>query len=197
MQLLSVARMCGPDMGTDMKQILLSGLIAAAFLGSAQSAFSQSDMPASSVTESQTEMSVSEGFSYLFPAEISGTRFEMPKQEFLDLLTAKGLSYSAYADNTVYMVEFSNADFSAIIFKFNSNAGQILTEIEFRFSDMVKAASYAAKHYPPDESQFTAYGDPPEFYAANEHETYRVKAWQFGVKVFFVAAMPNTRWSNQ
>lgn len=174
--------------------VFKSVFFALTYVSTAGMAVAQSGTP----NDQQTETSGSEGYGDLFPAEISGVRFKMPKQECLDLLAVKGLGVQANSENSMFLVDFTGAAFSSIMLRFDSNAGPVLTEIEMRFPDETAAKAYAEAHFPVSKNEHPIFTDTStDFFAASPSDTYRVKAWQFNNKIFFVAVMPNTRWSNQ
>ncbi|MGJ8562001.1 MAG: hypothetical protein ACSHXY_00490 [Alphaproteobacteria bacterium] len=125
-----------------------------------------------------------------FPKEISGVGFTMPKSAFLKTLKEKNVKFQAGRDNDKFLVTIPGADFTGVIYDFSSNAGEILTEIEMRFADAGTAKTYFDANYSPQHPN----GD---FGVFNETAPFRAKAWQFGHKIFFVAVMADTRWSNQ
>ena len=129
-------------------------------------------------------------YASLFPGAVPGTHFLLSAETFKSSLTATGLGYQPNSAGTAFLVNTPDAAHAAIVYYFNSNLGPILTEIEIRFPDEAAATSYFLSAYPPNVSG-------GEFSGYRETEGYRVKAWQFSNKVFFVAVLENTRWSNQ
>ena len=125
-----------------------------------------------------------------FPSELSGIGFRMPRQDFVDFVTEKGWNYRTNADNTIFLVSVPDAPFTAIMVRMNSDAGTFLTEIEIQFPDEAAAQTYFKSSYQPLEST-------GNFYAFDPEKGYATKAWQFSNKVFYVATLANTRWSNQ
>lgn len=131
-------------------------------------------------------------YDYLseFPKEISGIGFRMPKQDFLAFVAEKGWNYRTNSSQSMFLVGIPESPYTEILFSFNSNAGAFLTEIEIRFPDERAAKSYYSDHYSPLDHE----GD---YHAYDPVEAYRTKAWQFSNKIFYVAVIANTRWSNQ
>lgn len=129
-------------------------------------------------------------YSRYFPKEISGVGFKMPKTEFLAKLQTLNIDFKANRDNDRFLVSVPGAKYKEVIYDFGSNAGEILTEIEIRFTDSIAAEMYFNKHYSPQQ-------EDGKFGIFNETAQFRGKAWHFGHKIFFVAVMADTRWSNQ
>lgn len=126
----------------------------------------------------------------LFPAEIAGIGFEFPRQGFIDLLAARKLNHRANSQANVFAVGVAGAPFTETVYFFNSPACDCLTEIEIRFADEAQALAYFIAKFPKVNIQ-------GEYVAHDGVSTYGVKAWRFKSKVFVVAVVPNTRWSNQ
>lgn len=129
-------------------------------------------------------------YTNLFPREFPGVGFTMPKQAFLDMISARQLAFTANGGNTVFAVAVPDAPFREVVFFFNSDAGEYLTEIEIRFADDEKARAFFTAAYSPRNAE----GD---FVLHDGVSPYRAKAWQFRNRVYLVAAMLNTRWANQ
>lgn len=125
-----------------------------------------------------------------FPGQVSGAGFEIPRQTFLDLLAAQGLTYRTNTAADVFAVATNGAAFTEVVYFFNSDACDCLTEIEIRFADEASAAAYFNTMYPSQDIQ-------GEYFAYDGVSLYRVNAWRFKTKVYLVAILPNTRWSNQ
>ncbi len=125
-----------------------------------------------------------------FPGQVGGAGFEIPRQTFLDLLAAQGLTYRTNAAADIFAVATSGAAFTEVVYFFNSDACDCLTEIEIRFADEAGAAAYFNTKFPSQDSQ-------GEYFAHDGASLYRVNAWRFNAKVYLVAILPNTRWSNQ
>lgn len=154
---------------------------------------------AAAQTPTQPAAPVEEAFGYAyheyFPEMFSGVGFTMQKTHFLEYLADRQMTYNANTSKTMFAVATPGAPFTSVVFFFYSNAGEILTEIELRFADETQAKAYRDVHY-PGKASLTP-GAPLEFIVQDIGSSYRAKAWQFKEKVYFVAAMPNTRWSNQ
>ena len=125
-----------------------------------------------------------------FPGQIAGIGFEIPKQSFVDLLVSNNLNYRSNSAATVFAVATSDTPFSEVVYFFNSEACQCLTEIEIRFADEAQSTAYFNTKFPLQDFE----GD---YSAFDGVATYRMKAWRFQTKVYVVAVLPNTRWSNQ
>ena len=125
-----------------------------------------------------------------FPEQVAGVGFEMPRQGFLDLLAAKGLTYRANTAADVFVVATADAPFSEVVYFFNSAACDCLTEIEIRFAGDAQSLAYFNAEFPSQNIQ-------GEYVAHDGVSTYGMKAWRFRSKVFVVAIVPNTRWANQ
>lgn len=125
-----------------------------------------------------------------FPGQVAGAGFEIPRQTFLDLLAAQGLTYRTNTAADVFAVATNGAAFTEVVYFFNSDACDCLTEIEIRFADEAAAAAYFNTKYPSQDIQ-------GEYFAYDGASLYRVNAWRFKTKVYLVAILPNTRWSNQ
>jgi hypothetical protein len=180
------------DSGDAMRHILAAATAIAASLcaplASAQTPEQTPQPPAETAVAGQ-EQPVYD-YARLFPEQFPGVGFNMPKQTFLDMLASRGLASTSNSAKTMFGVSPAGAPFTQVVFFFNSNAGEILTEIEVRFADANAAKAWFDARYTPQSID----GD---FFAADPALTYRAKAWQFGPKVYLVAAMLNTRWSNQ
>lgn len=125
-----------------------------------------------------------------FPEQVAGVGFELPRQDFLDLLAAKRLTYRANTAANVFVVATADAPLSEVVYFFNSAACDCLTEIEIRFADEAQSMAYFNAKFPSQNIQ-------GEYVAHDGVSTYRMKAWRFRSKVFVVAIVPNTRWANQ
>lgn len=125
-----------------------------------------------------------------FPGQVAGAGFEMPRQTFMDLLAAQGLTYRTNTAADVVAVATNGAPFSEVVYFFNSDACDCLTEIEIRFADEASAIAYFNTKYPLQDIE-------GEYFAHDGVSLYRVNAWRFKTKVYLVAILPNTRWSNQ
>jgi len=127
----------------------------------------------------------------LFPETGIPVGFKMSKKDFLYYVEQADIETRSNSSETMFLISPANKPYTGVVYDFSSNLGEVLTEIEIRFADENLAASYFADHYPPTgESQ----GD---FIKFEEEHMFRVKAWQFGNKIFFVGVLENTRWSNQ
>lgn len=136
-----------------------------------------------------TQSDEAANYAGLFPGAVPGTRFLMSLETFKASLDASGLGHQSNSAGTAFLVNTPDAAHSAIVYFFNSNLGPLLTEIEIRFADEAAAKSYFQEAYPPNAGG--------EYSAYREADGYRVKAWQFSNKIFFVAVLKSTRWSNQ
>jgi hypothetical protein len=125
-----------------------------------------------------------------FPGQVAGAGFEIPRQTFLDLLAAQGLTYRTNTAADVVAVATNGAAFTEVVYFFNSDACDCLTEIEIRFADETSAAAYFNTKFPSQDIQ-------GEYFGHDGVSLYRVNAWRFKSKVYLVAILPNTRWSNQ
>lgn len=170
---------------------IIRGLLAAGLMLAAPHAGAQTPTQPTAPVEA----AFGYGYHQYFPQAFSGVGFTMPKQAFLDHLAERRMTYNANTSKTMFAVATPGAPFTSVVFFFNSNAGEILTEIELRFADETQAKAYRDVHY-PGKASLTP-GAPLEFIVQDIGSSYRAKAWQFKEKVYFVAAMPNTRWSNQ
>jgi hypothetical protein len=159
----------------------------------ASALFSAAAMLAAPVTTAQTPPEAAmPAYTHqsVFPGQIAGIGFEMPKQSFVDLLVSSNLTYRSDSAATIFAVATSDTPFSEVVYFFNSEACQCLTEIEIRFADEAQATAYFNAKFPLQDSE----GD---YSAYDGVVTYRMKAWRFKSKVYVVAVLPNTRWSNQ
>jgi len=125
-----------------------------------------------------------------FPGQVAGAGFEIPRQKFTDLLAAQGLTYRTNTAADVVAVAINGAAFIEVVYFFNSDACDCLTEIEIRFADEASAAAYFNTKFPSQDIQ-------GEYFAHDGVSLYRVNAWHFKTKVYLVAILPNTRWANQ
>lgn len=125
-----------------------------------------------------------------FPGQVAGAGFEMPRQTFMDLLAAQGLTYRTNTAADIVAVATNGAPFIEVVYFFNSDACDCLTEIEIRFADEASAIAYFNTKYPSQDMQ-------GEYFAHDGVSLYRVNAWRFNTTVYLVAILPNTRWSNQ
>ncbi len=124
------------------------------------------------------------------PEQLPGVGFEIPRQAFVDILISRGLAYRTTTAGDVFAVALPGAPFVEVVYFFNSDACDCLTEIEIRFADDAQAVAYF-------QAKFPSVNVRGEFFGHDRISAYGMKAWRFGSKVFVVAILPNTRWANQ
>jgi hypothetical protein len=166
-------------------------LIGAAVLLGAQMAAAQTPPP-SNASGAAAQAEPAYFYQLVFPAEIPGLGFAMPKQVFLDVLAAKKLTHTANAANNMFLVSPPGAPYSGAVYFFNSKAGEILTEMELRFADDVKAKAYFDARFLPEDRN-----SDNEWVYRDSALPYAVKIWRFQSKVYIVVTMANTRWAAQ
>ena len=161
-------------------------LSAAILLGAPMAAAQTAPAKASPLMEAMAN------YTYVpeLPEEIPGVGFTMPKQAFLDLLASKKLTYTTNAAKNMFLVQPPGAPYGSVVYFFNSNAGEILTEIEIRCADDAGAKAYFDAAYKPQEYN----GD---YFRSDGVSAYRVKAWRFQSKVYVVVTMTDTRWAGK
>jgi hypothetical protein len=125
------------------------------------------------------------------PPEIPGTAFGMAKDAFVGIIESKKLQPVTNTAKTMFLVQPPGAAYNSVVYFFDSNAGPILSEIELRFADEAKAQAYFTAKYPPQ------YGAGSQYIHGKVDLPYRVVAWTNQSKVYVVATMQNTRWSNK
>jgi hypothetical protein len=164
-------------------------IIGAAMLLGAPLALAQT-APASNAPAASAQAEPAYFYEMVFPVEIPGLGFAMPKQAFLDVIAAKQLTPTTNAAKNMFLVQPAGAPYSSAVYFFNSKAGEILTEIELRFADDARAKAYFDQRFLEKQRN-----RDNEWVYRDSALPYAAVAWRHDTKVYIVVTMTNTRWS--